>query len=737
MRHIFLTLFFLGVVISGYATHLTGGELSYRYMGNNLYEITVKVYRDCGPDNVNGTGFDAIASVGIYQTGTLIENLQIVLDNNNVNVLPNDVGNPCLIIPDDVCIEEAIYIGTTTLTQSAIGYDLVYQRCCRSPSITNLLMPEDLGSTYHAFVPGTGIPGVNSSPFFENLPPPLFCLNEPFEFDHSAYDEDGDELSYSLCNPFHGADFFNPQPSPPAPPPFVNVTWATGYSWDDPIPANPNISINPVSGILSGTPTALGKYTVGVCVKEFRNGQLVSTVIRDFMYRVTPCAIAIAAAIEPQAEPCTGLTLNFINNSSNANTYTWDFGVDGIENDTSIVFEPTYTYADTGTYLITLIAEPGFGCADTVWQEFSVFEAISATFVLPEPFCAGAGMAIDPVGDGIYGPNDSFLWTYDGPATPSVSSLLDPGVTVFSTPGTYDITFTIFNDNCVTSMTQAIEIPIFPIAEVDPQNEYCTGLTINFSNASQYSSAYWWDFGLPSNSDVSTDENPSFTYPDYGTYNVLLVADPASDCSDTTNVQVIVSPEDPILMGYNINSGAPCDTIPGIDASFTGNNADVITWDMGDGTELEGSLISYVYDESGTYTVTLTVYNDLCDFEKSEEIVVVYETDAIDAKVIMPNVISPTADNWNERFMPFFRSSDPDILPDGRTVFDYLGDYSLKVYDRWGVEFFDSASGINFWDGYLNGEIVTEGTYYFLVEYLEQCATDKTSYSGTVTVLHQ
>ena len=44
-----------------FATHIIGGVLTYSHQGGNDYEITLKLYRDCGPANSNGTGFDPSA----------------------------------------------------------------------------------------------------------------------------------------------------------------------------------------------------------------------------------------------------------------------------------------------------------------------------------------------------------------------------------------------------------------------------------------------------------------------------------------------------------------------------------------------------------------------------------------------------------------------------------------------------------------------------------------------------
>ncbi|MFN9800460.1 MAG: hypothetical protein ACK54P_10640, partial [Bacteroidota bacterium] len=78
------------------ATHIVGGELYYTWQGNNSYLVTLKVYRDCGPSNGNGTGFDNIASVGIFQAnGTLLTSIGMDLFNAEVNLIPVELENPC------------------------------------------------------------------------------------------------------------------------------------------------------------------------------------------------------------------------------------------------------------------------------------------------------------------------------------------------------------------------------------------------------------------------------------------------------------------------------------------------------------------------------------------------------------------------------------------------------------------------------------------------------------------
>ena len=50
-----------------------------------------------------------------------------------------------------------------------------------------------------------------------------------------------------------------------------------------------------------------------------------------------------------------------------------------------------------------------------------------------------------------------------------------------------------------------------------------------------------------------------------------------------------------------------------IQATFTGERADSIVWDWGDGTTDTGNKVTHEYKEPGTYTITLTASNDVGD----------------------------------------------------------------------------------------------------------------------------
>ncbi|MFN5459321.1 MAG: hypothetical protein ACK5AY_05385 [Bacteroidota bacterium] len=205
---------FLLVPKSNIATHIVGGEIYYDYLGSNNYKVTLKVYRDC----YNGIPpLDNPAYVFIYNaSGTMVQYL--TMSNPVITLIPPTINNPCFTAPNNICVEEGIYISTVNLPPSVGGYTLVYQRCCRNNTILNMIQPGSVGSSYWCHIPGPDVVAVNNEPRFTYFPPIFICNGIQIDFNHIANDPDGDSLAYKLCDPFNGLDPCCPVLNPPAPP---------------------------------------------------------------------------------------------------------------------------------------------------------------------------------------------------------------------------------------------------------------------------------------------------------------------------------------------------------------------------------------------------------------------------------------------------------------------------------------------------------------------------------------
>ncbi|MGB3084412.1 MAG: hypothetical protein WBB21_06830, partial [Saprospiraceae bacterium] len=152
--NLFLTILFLVCIYSpkAHASHIVGGEMSYKCLGGQVYEITLTLRRDC----FNGSPeaeFDDPAHIGIFDTeGNPARNVGqfglLLLDFRNDDTLNEILRTECEVVGGDVCVHTTTYRGKIELAFAKGGYTLAYQRCCRNKTITNISDPELIGATY-------------------------------------------------------------------------------------------------------------------------------------------------------------------------------------------------------------------------------------------------------------------------------------------------------------------------------------------------------------------------------------------------------------------------------------------------------------------------------------------------------------------------------------------------------------------------------------------------------------
>ncbi len=460
--------FLLFFALPSQATHIVGGELYYECLGDNQYKITLTVYRDC----LTGVAqFDDPASIGIFDGTTgqlginqLIDEVRIDFDPAINDTLDIEAINPCLEIVDPVCIHRTIYVDTINLPFRTGGYLLAYQRCCRNAAIVNIgntpnPAPTDQGATYTARVTEEALNSCDSSPIFNDWPPIFVCINRSIDFDHSASDANGDSLVYRMCNPNLGATKAIPKPQPPNNPPYDDIVYFPPFSTDDML-GNPDdpLFIDPVTGFLTGTPTIKGQFVVGICVEEYdrETGVLISTTRRDFQYIVGEC-IEITSDIGNPDIQCDDLQVNFINESLDADNFIWNFGDPTNPSASSTDMNPSYTYPDTGQYVVTLISQPGDQCADTLeWilnLRNATLEPNFDTYLLK---CEdGVEIVVNNVSTDQFNMITDYMWeTSDG----QTSTQANP---TFVVTGTDNVTITLnatSNDGCTRTVDQVVDL---------------------------------------------------------------------------------------------------------------------------------------------------------------------------------------------------------------------------------------------------------------------------------------
>lgn len=154
-----------------------------------------------------------------------------------------------------------------------------------------------------------------------------------------------------------------------------------------------------------------------------------------------------------------------------------------------------------------------------------------------------------------------------------------------------------------------INCPPIPTPGIAPTTG-CSGLGINFTNTSTPLSPnnFYWDFGdLSTTLDTSNLTNPTYTYPNIGTYVVMLVAQAHTPCADTIYDTITVSGVTP---DFTLTDSTCVNTPVNFnDASIPTANATVDSWnwDFGDGGTAVTPNPSHTYTTPGYYPVKLIV----------------------------------------------------------------------------------------------------------------------------------
>jgi len=596
------------------ASHIVGGEIGYRCLGNNQYEITVNVYRDCfyGEEDAQ---FDDPASVGIFnaRNNSILQELQIpfVEDDTLEAVFFDD----CLFVPGDVCVHTTTYRDTVTLFPNNDGYRFVYQRCCRNQTIKNITEPDLTGATYEIVLTRRAMLRCNSSPTFRDWPPIFICVNKPIFYNHSAEDIDGDSLVYRLCTPLAGATKDMPQPQPPSAPPYEEVNWVDPtYNVDNVLGAGRELTINPETGFIVGRPALQGQYVVGVCVEEYRNGELLSVTRRDFQYNVGMCRETVAEISAPNVQ-CDNLTVNFESLSQDFDVLVWNFNFPS-EDSTFISMEenPTFTYPDTGRYTVQLIANPGSTCADTTFHElFLQNNSLNVDLDVEIYECEDSSILVfqDQTVDSI---GDLSAWFWEITYGDSLLTSSEQNPTFFVPKNTAgNARLSVQSENgCV----QAEEFP-FQTGLDDPVNDLqdtifiCEGDTVGLNANVDPETEYEYRWRPAIAIDDPNVPNPQAS-PENTTTYFVRISPPNDLCQFERSVTVVVVP--PIQADFA--TAEACDS--GLERTFLNNSTEAqgFEWTISGGNIADTTVFSenltYAFPDSGQYNVQLVSSASVC-----------------------------------------------------------------------------------------------------------------------------
>ena len=237
---LFLTFVFLLVCIVGNAHHYRGGQITYQYVSGYTYEFTVTMFLITSSP----------ATVQRIQSGLSIS----WGDNTTSNIPCIETEN----LPDNYT--KSIFMMRHTFPGPGV-YSVFVEEPGRDAvvNISNLVTVGFSIKTIFRIDPNTGH---NNSP--QLLTDPIFkaTLGQQFVHNPSAFDVDGDSLSYELAIPtgIRGVEIGT-------------------YSHPE---ASKDLYVDPITGdLIWNAPIKTGAYVIAIRINEWRYGIKISSIIRE------------------------------------------------------------------------------------------------------------------------------------------------------------------------------------------------------------------------------------------------------------------------------------------------------------------------------------------------------------------------------------------------------------------------------------------------------------------------
>jgi gliding motility-associated-like protein len=323
--------------------------------------------------------------------------------------------------------------------------------------------------------------------------------------------------------------------------------------------------------------------------------------IDSFVYIQPPIA---QFTVERDCE--SPFVVSIVDNSTAADSIIYDFGIDGVEWDTTSEREPVFVYPATGNYTITMtVFNSETGCQDDVTRLVRIRD-IQSAFTLNNPLegCVPMVMSFTNNSQDV----ETYEWTASG-GNFSNAAAANPTLT-FNTPGTYSDIQLIVTDINGCRDTSIFTETIFANGinadfTIDP-SDGCRPLTVTFEDlsSSTFGTIIDWQWNFDGGAPNETIPDVTTTFENIGDYDISLTLTDDWGCTATRNIPEGVKVTFPLVSFY-------ADTLSCTERQVNFTNTSVgrgmsYVWDFGDGETSTTTSPSHFYQNEGIYSVCLT-----------------------------------------------------------------------------------------------------------------------------------
>jgi gliding motility-associated-like protein len=298
---------------------------------------------------------------------------------------------------------------------------------------------------------------------------------------------------------------------------------------------------------------------------------------------------------------CGSLVVEFQDLSTGApDTWLWDFG----NGNSSTLNNPTVIYGLPGVYDVTLVV------SNSTTNDTKVSNGLVKVYENPLSELAtisttnGCMPLVVDFEDLSFTNNAIMSWQWD--FGDGGSSVFQNPNYEYSTDGEFSVSLMVTDVNGCQSLSTEIDlvkVNIVPFADffTDVTFSCNSSELVSFSNNSASASAFIWDFGDGTTSNL---QNPSHSFSS-GIHSVTLCAKEGS-CIDTLVVTDLIEVIGSLSPDFTVDTNSGCEGFSVSFSDITANNPNVFLWDFGDGATSILQNPIHIYDTAGVYDITLT-----------------------------------------------------------------------------------------------------------------------------------
>ena len=268
-----------------------------------------------------------------------------------------------------------------------------------------------------------------------------------------------------------------------------------------------------------------GTYQVTLTVSS-SNGVCTDNITQAVTVNPNPSASFTATTV------CQGQPTQFTSTSTgqSINSYQWNFG----DNQTGSGQNANHTYAEPGTYQVTLTVQAEGGCSDEITQTVTVNPLPVSNFTATS-VCQGNPTQFTSTAEGQH--INDYQWSFGDGQTGTGQTVSH----TYAQPGNYPVTLNVqTSGGCADSFTQTVEVYAMPVASATAQPStviYGASTTLSANAGTQGTFNFHWE---PANLVVNPNSQTTQTLAlqESQTFTVTIT-NPQGGCTSTA--QVIVS----------------------------------------------------------------------------------------------------------------------------------------------------------------------------------------------------